>query len=132
MLAPLRDLFAAVFFVFFGLQTDPDGAPAGAARRRPRLALSPRPRARWRPDGGRPARRGIDLPGRVRAGATLIAHGEFSIVIAGLAVAGGQPAKLGALAASYVLLLAIVGPLAAGQPMRLRLAVARRPADRAG
>ena len=34
-------------------------------------------------------RAGIARPGRFRAGAALIARGEFSIVIAGLAVASG-------------------------------------------
>jgi CPA2 family monovalent cation:H+ antiporter-2 len=38
----------------------------------------------------------------------LVAHGEFSIVIAGLGVAI-EP-RLGALSAAYVLLLAILGP----------------------
>ncbi len=110
VLAPLRDLFAAVFFVFFGLQTDPAAIPpvllAAAA-----LAVAS---AMGKAATGwlAAARRDIDASGRLRAGATLISHGEFSIVIAGLAVAGGQPARLGALAASYVLLLAIAGPLA--------------------
>jgi CPA2 family monovalent cation:H+ antiporter-2 len=110
VLAPLRDLFAAVFFVFFGLQTDPTAIPpvllAAAA-----LAVASA--------GGKAAsgwwaarQRGVDRAGRVRAGTALISHGEFSIVIAGLAVESGQPARLGALAASYVLLLAIAGPLA--------------------
>ena len=34
LLTPLRDLFAAVFFVFFGLQTDPRSIPPVVARRR--------------------------------------------------------------------------------------------------
>mgnify|MGYP003693641287 CR=1 FL=1 len=51
LLTPLRDLFAAVFFVFFGLQTDP-------ARSR-RWSSPPPPwpwsrRPRWPPAGGRP------------------------------------------------------------------------------
>ncbi len=121
VLAPLRDLFAAVFFVFFGLQTDPGSMPpvllaaAGLAVVSAAAKLA---------TGWWAARaRGIGKPGRLRAGATLMAHGEFSIVIAGLAVAAGQPAKLGALAASYVLLLAIVGPLAArvADPLGRRL-----------
>ena len=54
------------------------------------------------------------MPGRFRAGAALIARGEFSIVIAGLAVASGVvPDDLAALATAYVLLMAIMGPLAA-------------------
>jgi len=56
-------------------------------------------------------RAGVDRRGGVRAGAALIARGEFSIVIAGLGV-GIEP-RLGPLAAAYVLFLAIVGPMAA-------------------
>jgi CPA2 family monovalent cation:H+ antiporter-2 len=56
-------------------------------------------------------RAGIGRAGRLRAGTVLIAHGEFSIVIAGLAVAAGLHARLGPLAATYVLLLAVLGPL---------------------
>jgi CPA2 family monovalent cation:H+ antiporter-2 len=41
----------------------------------------------------------------------LVAHGEFSIVIAGLG--GGIEPALGPLAAAYVLLLALLGPLLA-------------------
>ena len=53
--------------------------------------------------------KGIEIAGRWRAGAILIARGEFSIVIAGLG-AGIEP-RLGPLAAAYVLLLAIGGPI---------------------
>jgi CPA2 family monovalent cation:H+ antiporter-2 len=50
--------------------------------------------------------------GRARAGTALVAHGEFSIVIAGLAVAAGAvPAEFAALATTYVLLMAVLGPI---------------------
>jgi CPA2 family monovalent cation:H+ antiporter-2 len=42
-----------------------------------------------------------------------IARGEFSIVIAGLAVAAGLHTSLGPLATTYVLALAVLGPLLA-------------------
>jgi CPA2 family monovalent cation:H+ antiporter-2 len=42
----------------------------------------------------------------LRVGATLIARGEFSIVIAGLAVAAGAEPKVASVAAAYVLLCA--------------------------
>jgi K+:H+ antiporter subunit KhtU len=59
-------------------------------------------------------RAGIARRGRFRAGAALVARGEFSIVIAGLAVASGAvSAELAALATAYVLIMAILGPLAA-------------------
>jgi Kef-type K+ transport system membrane component KefB len=47
----------------------------------------------------------------LRLGFTLVAHGEFSIVIAGLGVA--LEPRLGTLSAAYVLLMAILGPIAA-------------------
>ena len=50
--------------------------------------------------------------GRLRAGAALVPRGEFSIVIAALAVGAGLT-EVGALAACYVLLTAIGGPLLA-------------------
>ncbi|HVK25847.1 MAG TPA: cation:proton antiporter, partial [Actinokineospora sp.] len=59
-------------------------------------------------------RQGISRMGRARTGAALVARGEFSIVIAGLAVsAGAVDDELAALATAYVLLMAIIGPVAA-------------------
>jgi Kef-type K+ transport system membrane component KefB len=52
-----------------------------------------------------------DVASVAEAGTALIARGEFSIVIAGLAVAAGRGSSIGALAATYVLISAIVGPL---------------------
>jgi CPA2 family monovalent cation:H+ antiporter-2 len=50
--------------------------------------------------------------GRRRAGAVLVARGEFSIVIAGLAVAAGF-VEVGPVATGYVLVLAVAGPVLA-------------------
>jgi CPA2 family monovalent cation:H+ antiporter-2 len=111
LLAPLRDLFAAVFFVFFGLQTDPRQLPPvlGAAVVLAVVGLLTKLATGWLS-----ARRaGIGTTGRVRAGAALVPRGEFSIVIAGLAVAAGVHPDLGPLAAAYVLILAVLGPLVA-------------------
>jgi K+:H+ antiporter subunit KhtU len=67
----------------------------------------------------------------LRAGVALVSRGEFNIVIAGLAVAAGRQADLGPLAAAYVLVLAVVGPLAArlANPVVRRIAERRRPAS---
>ncbi|WP_458108393.1 cation:proton antiporter [Arthrobacter sp. R3-55] len=112
ILEPLRDLFAAIFFVAFGLNTDPSSIPPvlGWA-----LVLAVVTAATKMLTGFWAAKRaGIAMPGRFRAGAALIARGEFSIVIAGLAVASGAvPDELAALATAYVLIMAILGPLAA-------------------
>jgi monovalent cation:H+ antiporter-2, CPA2 family len=56
-------------------------------------------------------RAGVSRGGRLRAGPLLVPRGEFSIVIATLANAAGVTGKLGPLAAAYVLLLAVLGPL---------------------
>jgi CPA2 family monovalent cation:H+ antiporter-2 len=110
VLTPMRDFFAAVFFVFFGLQIDPGELPAVLV---PALALAVVTGLTKVATGWQAARRaGVALRGRVRAGTALVARGEFSIIIAGLAApaAGGQ-VSLTALTACYVLLLAVAGPL---------------------
>jgi CPA2 family monovalent cation:H+ antiporter-2 len=58
-------------------------------------------------------RRVVGVVGRARAGTALIARGEFSIVLAGLAIGTTQEPLLGPLAATYVLLTAVTGPLLA-------------------
>ena len=127
LLEPLRDLFAAVFFVFFGLQTDPGLLPAVAG---PALALVVVGVLTKMVSGWFAARQvGAGIPGRVRAGATLTPRGEFSIVIAGLA-AGVEPG-LAALAAAYVLVLAVLGPVLARAADPLGRALQRRSAARA-
>ena len=109
LLAPLRDLFAATFFFFFGLQIDPATlAPAllSAVLLGIVTAVTKVLAGYWA------ARRsGVDQRGRLRAGMALVARGEFSIVIAGLG-AGLEP-QLGPLAAAYVLFLAVLGPILA-------------------
>ena len=66
---------------------------------------------------------GVGPRGRWRAGTALVARGEFSIVIAGLAVATGREPSLGPLATAYVLILAVLGPVLArtSEPIRLGL-----------
>jgi len=109
LITPLRDLFAAVFFVFFGLHTDPHAIPPVLL---PALALALVTAGTKIATGYWAARRaGISVPGRWRAGGVLVARGEFSIVIAGLAV-GTEP-RIGPLATAYVLILVLLGPLTA-------------------
>lgn len=112
MLEPLRDLFAAIFFVVFGLRTDPTSIPPVLV---PAIALAVVTTLTKVFTGWWAARRqNVGRLGRARAGAALVARGEFSIVIAGLAVASGAvEGKLAALATTYVLLMAVIGPTAA-------------------
>ncbi|WP_431970886.1 cation:proton antiporter [Nocardia sp. bgisy134] len=112
LLEPLRDLFAAIFFVAFGLSTDPRAIPPvlGWAVLLAVVTTVTKVATGWWAAG----RQGIRRMGRARAGATLVARGEFSIVIAGLAVSVGAVAsELAPLASAYVLLMAVLGPVAA-------------------
>ncbi|GAB3276045.1 cation:proton antiporter [Actinocorallia lasiicapitis] len=133
VLTPLRDLFAAVFFVFFGLSTDPAALPpvlpiavllavVGIATKLATGYLAAR-------------RAGVAATGRLRAGASLVPRGEFNIVIAGLAVSAGINPELGPLAAAYVPILAVTGLLVArgAEPVarKLKARQARRAADAA-
>lgn len=111
LLTPLRDLFAAVFFIFFGLQTDPSAIPPVAALAALLALISMVTKVLTGVYAARQA--GIHHSGRIRAGIALVPRGEFNIVIAGLAVAAGAHPDLGPLAATYVLILAAFGPLAA-------------------
>nr|WP_221269545.1 cation:proton antiporter [Deinococcus budaensis] len=109
LIAPLRDLFAAVFFVFFGLQLDLGAVPEvllPAALLAVVTSITKFYTGWW---GA--ARAGVQARGRFRAGATLIPRGEFSILIAGLGL--GLAPTLGPLAAEYVLLTALIGPVLA-------------------
>jgi CPA2 family monovalent cation:H+ antiporter-2 len=108
LLSPLRDLFAAIFFLSFGLQVDVAAIPGVLWVA---LLLFVVTSATKLYTGWLAARRTSGTAGRLRAGTALVARGEFSIVIAGLGVAAGAEAGLGALAATYVLLTAISGPL---------------------
>jgi CPA2 family monovalent cation:H+ antiporter-2 len=114
LLTPLRDLFASVFFLFFGLSTDPaDLLPMLG----PAIALAAVTMATKVVTGYRAARKaGIAEAGRWRAGFALTPRGEFSIVIAGLAVAAGVDSSLAALATSYVLITIVLGPILARVP----------------
>ncbi|MEZ5175108.1 MAG: cation:proton antiporter [Acidimicrobiia bacterium] len=112
VLSPLRDLFAAVFFIVFGISTDPAAIPPVLL---PAVVLAVITAATKVTTGWWSARRaGIGRAGQLRAGTLLVARGEFSIVIAGLAApiaASGE--SLAALAATYVLIMAVAGPLTA-------------------
>ena len=111
LIAPLRDLFAATFFVFFSFQIDPADLFDAAL---PALGLAVITAATKVATGWYAgARIGAGTRGRRRAGSTLIARGEFSIVIAALGADLADGPELGALAAGYVLVTAVVGPLAA-------------------
>jgi monovalent cation:H+ antiporter-2, CPA2 family len=109
LVSPLRDLFAALFFFFFGLEVDPASIVPALPFAIGLGAVTIATKALTGYWAGR--RQGIDRSASLRAGAELVARGEFSIVIAGLGVAV-EP-RIGPLSAGYVLLMAIAGPVLA-------------------
>ncbi len=112
VLSPLRDLFAAVFFVFFGLATD---ATKLTSMLLPGIVLAVITIATKVLTGYTTAKRaGIGVPGRWRTGFALSVRGEFSIVIAG--IAAGTTPKLAPLAAVYVLTTIVAGTIIARVP----------------
>lgn len=107
LIAPLRDLLAAAFFILFAQQIDVGAFPevALAAVALAIVATATKVLSSWAGSPGLPA------AARLRAGTALSARGEFSIVIAGLGVGAGVEPQLGALAAAFVLLTAFSAPL---------------------
>lgn len=128
VLAPLRDFFAAIFFVAIGLAIDPrDLLPALPAA----LLLAVITGATKVVTGAYAAGRdGAHAPGRTRAGAVLMIRGEFSLVIIGLAGATQEP--LGSVVAAYVIVLAVAAPLLARYAGAGRLRPAGMPGGLGG
>lgn len=117
VLGPLRDLFAAIFFVAIGLQVDPhELVPMLPVA----LMLAVVTAATKVGTGIFAARRdGVARRGQLRAGTALVARGEFSLIIIGLA--GAAIPAVAALATAYVFVMAILGPVLArfsGAPPR--------------
>jgi CPA2 family monovalent cation:H+ antiporter-2 len=123
VLLPIRDVFGGLFFVFFGLQVDPGALPPVLV---PALLLAIAGAATKTATGWWAAKQaGIGPRGRLRAGLSLVPRGEFSIVIAGLAVTAGTDPDFGPLATTYVLILAVAGSLAMRYADHLPLPVPR-------
>jgi monovalent cation:H+ antiporter-2, CPA2 family len=124
LVLPLRDLFAATFFFAFGLSVDP-GALSSVAG--PVLLAVTVTTVACLIAGVIAAR--IQRLGPVAAtniGLTILARGEFSLILASLAVAAGLDDRIGPFTAGYVLILAIAGPLAASRSHALARYLPRR------
>ncbi|GAB6181327.1 cation:proton antiporter [Desulfotomaculum defluvii] len=109
LVVPFRDFFGALFFFSFGLSIDPfslGGAfwPAVVA-----VLVTIVGNFVAGLISGRKA--GYSYQGATNIGLTITSRGEFSIILANLAKAGGLLPILQPFAALYVLLLAILGPL---------------------
>jgi CPA2 family monovalent cation:H+ antiporter-2 len=117
LVVPFRDFFGAIFFFGFGLSIDPFtlGGAAWLAVGAAVLSLVGVTFAGW--IVGR--REGLSAVGSLNTSFTLLARGEFSIIIVNLAIAGSLMPVLQPFAALYVLILASASPLLAKESERI-------------
>ena len=117
LVVPFRDFFGAIFFFSFGLSIDPFtlGGAAWMAVGAAVLSLFSVIAAGM--IVGRRAR--LSGVGSLNLSFTLLARGEFSIIIAALAQAGNLLGILQPFAALYVLILAGASPLLAKESERI-------------
>jgi CPA2 family monovalent cation:H+ antiporter-2 len=117
LVVPFRDFFGAIFFFGFGLSIDPFtlGGAVWLATGAALLSLVGVVIAGF--IVGRRAK--LSTVGSLNTSFTLLARGEFSIIIVNLAIAGGLMAVLQPFAALYVLILASASPLLAKESERI-------------
>ncbi len=124
MIVPLRDVFAAIFFFWFGLTIAPSAMGDIALP----VALAVAVTLTFNVIAGIVAAR-IYGYGRVEAANTafmLVSRGEFELILASLAVAAGLDSRVAPFAALYVLILSILSPLLSARSYRLARLLPRR------
>ncbi|UJW35866.1 cation:proton antiporter [Saccharothrix sp. AJ9571] len=110
LVLPLRDAFGALFFFIFGLSIDPGAVGTVVVPVLIAVALT----VVLNLAAGAFAAKlhSFDRQQGVNVGLTVLTRGEFSLVLATMATAAGLDARVAPFIAGYVLLLAIIGPLA--------------------
>ncbi len=114
---PLRDAFGAIFFFHFGLTIEPGAVLAVA----PEVTLAVLMTVVLTLTAGVVAARlhGFGRVGAANIGLTVLTRGEFSLVLASLALGAGLDTRIATLAAGYVLVLAVIGPIAVSMSEQL-------------
>ncbi|WP_323675542.1 cation:proton antiporter [Halorubellus sp. PRR65] len=110
VLSPARDLFAAVFFLSIGLQTDLGTVRGALALVAAAVVLSTASKLASGYYAGRTY--GLDQRRSVRVAVALVARGEFSLVLAAIATSVGTGAlgeEIPAFAVGYVLAMSLLG-----------------------
>ncbi|MDQ3458352.1 MAG: cation:proton antiporter [Deinococcota bacterium] len=117
VILPFRDFFGAIFFFSFGLSINP--TLLGGAFLPALIAVLLTIIGNF--SAGMLAGRSAGLSPRASTniGLTIMSRGEFSIIMANLALAGGLLPILQPFAALYVLILAILGPLLTKESRRI-------------
>ncbi|WP_129843794.1 cation:proton antiporter [Streptomyces sp. RFCAC02] len=110
---PLRDAFGAIFFFGFGLSIDPGDLPVVIWPVLAAIAVT----VTMNLVAGLLTARvyGFGAGPTANVATTLLARGEFALILATMAAAAGLDDRLSPFIAGYVLILAVVAPLVAGR-----------------
>ena len=118
VVAPARDLFAAVFFFAIGLGTDPTAVAGVAGLLAVGVVVTAVAKLGTGYAGGRAY--GLNQRRSLRMALALVTRGEFSLVVAALAAAtAGVSATVATFAVGYVLVMSILGTLLMGASGRI-------------
>ncbi|MEV5884710.1 cation:proton antiporter [Streptomyces sp. NPDC052020] len=110
---PLRDAFAAIFFFAFGLAIDPGALASVAVPVAAAAALTVVMNVAAGLCVARLYRYGPGPAADIAT--TLVARGEFALILAAMAASAGLDDRLAPFVAGYVLVLAVLGPVVAGR-----------------
>ncbi|MCT7353566.1 cation:proton antiporter [Streptomyces sp. 15-116A] len=110
---PLRDAFAAIFFFAFGLAIDPGDLASVAGPVAAAAALTVVMNLVAGLLVARLYRYGTGTAAEIAT--TLVARGEFALILAAMAAGAGLDDRLAPFIAGYVLVLAVLGPVVAGR-----------------
>jgi monovalent cation:H+ antiporter-2, CPA2 family len=121
---PLRDGFGAIFFFHFGLTIDLGDVVTVV----PQILVAAGATVLLTVTAGVVAARlhGFGREPAANIGLTVLSRGEFSLVLASLALGAGLDPRIGSFAAGYVLVLAVLGPVAVSSSGRLSRLLPRR------
>jgi CPA2 family monovalent cation:H+ antiporter-2 len=113
IVVPMRDVFAAVFFVVFGLTVDVRDLGAVVVP----VAIAIAATGLMNTIAGVVTARlfGFNQRSAANVGTTLLARGEFSLILVSLAIAAGLDQRLAPFVALYVLVLAVISPVLAAR-----------------
>jgi CPA2 family monovalent cation:H+ antiporter-2 len=113
LVLPVRDAFAAVFFFAFGLSIDVGDMASVATPIAAAVLLT----VLLNSAAGLAAARLYRLGGEsaTNVAVTILARGEFALILAAAAAGAGLDSRLGPFVAGYVLILAVAGPLLASR-----------------
>jgi K+:H+ antiporter subunit KhtU len=114
LVLPLRDAFAAIFFFAFGLTLEP--ADAGKVVVPVLVAILVTFLLNLIAGVIAARLNGQDAGAAARIALTVLARGEFSLILAALALEAGLDERIGPFVGLYVLVLALVAPVLASRP----------------